>query len=313
MQFELTILGCNSALPTAYRYQTAQILNVSERFFLIDCGEGAQIQLRRYKFSVQKIDRIFISHLHGDHFIGLPGLISSMALLGRTKPLHIYGHTPLKAYLDFHTKMFGGRMQFNIIFHTNEPSTLIPIFEDKVITVSSFPLSHGTMPTAGFLFREKERLANINKEKLAYYHIPIKEIQGIKEGADFTTAEGITVANKNIVTPPSKPRSYAFCSDTIYDERLVPIVKDVDLLYHEATFSDNEQQLAFERYHSTASQAATIAQKANVGQLLLGHYSARYPQTGILEQQAKKIFPNTIAVEDGTRINIPHQKRRIKC
>lgn len=310
MQFELTILGCNSALPTAQRYQTAQILNVSERFFLIDCGEGTQIQLRRYKFSVQKIDRIFISHLHGDHFIGLPGLISSMALLGRTKPLHIYGHTPLKAYLDFHTKMFGGRMQFDIVFHTNEPTELTPIFEDKVVTVYSFPLSHGTMPTAGFLFREKERLPNIDKEKLAYYRIPVREIQGIKEGADFVTKEGVFVPNKNIVTPPARPRSYAFCSDTVYDERLVSIVKEVDLLYHEATFSDYEKQLATERFHSTASQAATIAQKANVGQLLIGHYSARYPKTTVLQQQAKAIFPNTIAVEDGTRINIPHQKRR---
>lgn len=310
MQFELTILGCNSALPTANRFQTAQVLNVSERFFLIDCGEGTQIQLRRFKISLQKIHHIFISHLHGDHFIGLPGLISSMALLGRTKPLHIYGHQPLKEYVDYHTKLFGGRMEFPIVFHVNNPSEPSLLFEDKVLDVYSFPLWHGAMPTAGFLFKEKPRLANLNKEKLAAYKIPVSQMQPIRQGADFITEQGECIPNSELVNPPALPRSYAYCSDTRYDERLVPIVKGVDLLYHEATFSEQEQELAKKRSHSTARQAATIAQKAEVGQLLIGHYSARYPDVTVLEQQARSVFPNTLAVEDGTKVVVALQKRK---
>lgn len=310
MQFELTILGCNSALPTANRFQTAQVLNVSERFFLIDCGEGTQIQLRRFKSSLQRINHIFISHLHGDHFIGLPGLISSMALLGRTKPLHIYGHQPLKEYVDYHTKLFGGRMEFEIVFHLNEPQKPTLLFEDKVVSVYSFPLWHGAMPTAGFLFKEKPRLANLNKEKLAAYKIPVSQMQRIREGADFITEQGECIPNRALVNPAPQPRSYAYCSDTRYDERLVPIVKGVDLLYHEATFSEQEQELAKKRSHSTAKQAATIAKKAEVGQLLIGHYSARYPDVTVLEQQAQSIFPNTLAVEDGTKVVVALQKRK---
>lgn len=311
MQFELTILGCNSALPTANRFQTAQVLNVSERFFLIDCGEGTQIQLRRFKSSLQKINHIFISHLHGDHFIGLPGLISSMALLGRTKPLHIYGHQPLKGYLDYHTKLFGGRMQFPVEFHLNNPKQPTLIFEDKVVEIYSFPLNHGTMPTAGFLFREKPRLANLIREKLQKYQIPVREMQHIRQGADFITEQGQIISNKELVVPPPPPRSYAYCSDTRYDERLVSIVKGVDLLYHEATFSEREKDLATKRSHSTAAQAATIAQKAEVAQLLIGHYSARYPDKTILEQEAQAVFPDTIAVEDGTKIVIAQRKRAL--
>ncbi|PVX52423.1 ribonuclease Z [Balneicella halophila] len=309
MQFELTILGCNSALPTAYRYQTAQVLNVSERFFLIDCGEGTQIQLRRFKTSLQKINYVFISHMHGDHFIGLPGLISSMALLGRTRPLHIFGPRALKEYLDYHTKLFGGRMEFVIDFHLNNPSKKELIFEDKVVEVYSFPLYHGSIPTSGFLFREKRRLANLIKEKLQEYKIPVSQMHRIREGADFINDKGEVVPNEELTIPAPTPRSYAFCSDTSYDERLVPIVKEVDLLYHEATFSEKERELAAKRFHSTAKQAARIALKANVGKLLIGHYSARYPDTTILQEQAQEVFKNTLAVEDGTKINIPLKNR----
>ncbi len=309
MQFELTILGCNSALPTAYRYQTAQVLNVSERFFLIDCGEATQIQLRRFKVAWQKIHHIFISHLHGDHFIGLPGLLSSMALMGRTKPLHIYGQAPLKEYLDYHTKLFGGRMEFSIVFHLNNPEKPTLIFEDKVIEVYAFPLSHG-IPTSGFLFREKPRLANLRREKLEEYKVPVREMQFIRKGADFTTETGEIIPNSELVNLAPSPRTYAFCSDTRYDERLIPIVKNVNLLYHEATFAEQEKELAKKRFHSTAKQAATIAAKAEVGKLLIGHYSARYPDKTILEEQARAVFPNTVGVEDGMIINIPFEKRK---
>lgn len=309
MQFELTILGCNSALPTAYRYQTAQVLNVSERFFLIDCGEATQIQLRRFKVAWQKINHIFISHLHGDHIIGLPGLLSSMALLGRTKPLHIYGHAGLKEYLDFHTKLFGGRMEYPIEFHLNTPKEPTLIFEDKVVEVWSFPLNHGKMPASGFLFREKPRLANLKREKLQEYKVPIREMQYIRQGADFVTESGKIVPNSELVNPAPTPRSYAFCSDTCYDERLVPIIHGVDVLYHEATFSEKEKELATKRAHSTAAQAATIAQKAEVGKLLIGHYSARYPDKSILVEQAQAVFENTVGVEDGMKFQVPFQHR----
>ncbi len=309
MQFELTILGCNSALPTAYRYQTAQVLNVSERFFLIDCGEATQIQLRRFKVAWQKIHHIFISHLHGDHFIGLPGLLSSMALMGRTKPLHIYGQAPLEEYLDYHTKLFGGRMEFPIVFHLNNPKKPILIFEDKVVEVYSFPLNHG-VPTSGFLFREKPRLANLRREKLKEYKVPVREMQFIRHGADFTTETGKVIPNSELVNPAPPPRSYAFCSDTRYDERLIPVIKNVNLLYHEATFAEQEKELAKKRFHSTAKQAATIAAKAEVGKLLIGHYSARYPDKTILEEQARAVFPNTLGVEDGMIINVPFEKRK---
>lgn len=309
MQFELTILGCNSALPTAYRFQTAQVLNVSERFFLIDCGEGTQIQLRRFKSSLQRINYIFISHMHGDHFIGLPGLISSMALLGRTQPLHIYGPETLKEYLDYHTKLFGGRMDFSIEFHSNKPKGVELIFEDKVVEVYSFPLNHGTIPTSGFLFKEKRRLANLIKEKLQEHKVPVSQMQSIRRGADFVNDKGEIIPHSELATPAIPPRSYAFCSDTCYDERLIDIVKGVDLLYHEATFSEKERELAAKRFHSTAAQAAMIAKKANVGKLIIGHYSARYPDTIILEQQAKEVFEKTLAVEDGTRISIPLKNR----
>lgn len=310
MQFELTILGCNSALPTAKRFQTAQVLNVSGRFFLIDCGEGTQIQLRKFKCSLQKINHIFISHLHGDHFIGLPGLLSSMALLGRTKVLHVYGHKKLKKYIDFHIEMFGGEMLFPIEFHLNEPAKPTLIFEDKVVEVYSFPLKHGKVATAGFLFKEKRRLPNLRKEQLERYNIPIKEMQHIRMGANFVTDDGETIPHETLVNKAAQSRSYAFCSDTIYDEGLIDIVKEVDLLYHESTFSEKEKEMATQCFHSTAKQAATIAKKALVKKLLIGHYSARYPDVSVLEREAQSIFTNTTATEDGLTIKVLSVKRR---
>lgn len=309
MQFELTILGCNSALPTSQRFQTAQVLNVSGRFFLIDCGEGTQIQMRRFQCSLQKIDHIFISHLHGDHFIGLPGLLSSMALLGRKKTLHIYGHAPLESYIDFHLQLFGGRLEYPIEFHLNNPKELTLIHEDKVLEVYSFPLNHGSIAASGFLFKEKKRLPNLDKSKLEAYKVPVKEIYHLVHGADFVTEQGEVVPNEMFVLPARSQRSYAFCSDTIYDKRLATIVKGVDLLYHEATFSEKEKELATKRFHSTAKQAGSIAKEADVKKLLIGHYSARYPDTTILENEAKSVFPNTVAVQDGMKITVPFSSR----
>ncbi len=304
MKFELTILGCNSAIPTAYRYQTAQVINVSERFFLIDCGEATQIQLRRFKIPFNKINHIFISHLHGDHFIGLPGLISSFSLLGRTKDLHIYGHKPLQEYLDFHTQFFGGTLGFQLVFHEIESSEQALLYEDKTVSIYSFPLEHGDINCHGFLFKERQKARNLKKEMLEFYQVPIKSMQALKNGEDFTTSQGEIIPNNRFTCKPVLPRSYAYCSDTAYAESLLQYIKQVDLLYHEATFCEEEALIAQKVKHSTAQQAGQIAKLAQAKQLLIGHYSARYPDINMLEKEAQAIFPNTIAVKDGDVFSI---------
>ena len=295
--FELTVLGCSSATPTSSRHPTAQILNHCDRHFLIDCGEATQIQLRRFGFKMQRIDQIFISHLHGDHYLGIPGLLGTMHLLGREKELHLYSPPGLEEIIrvsHHHSKTF---LRYPIIFHTLEEGT-VRIFEDDKISVETIPMNH-RVPCYGFLFREKAMLRNIVKEKIDKYSIPMQDIPHIKEGKDFVTSTGTRIPNAELTLTPPAPRSYAYCSDTLYSETYLTQIKNADLLYHEATFAADMEQRAKETFHCTAKEAAAIALKANVKRLVIGHYSARYRDLSPLLAEAKEVFPNTVLAVEG--------------
>lgn len=297
MSFNVTILGSNSALPTSDRYPTAQILRVSERFFLIDCGEGTQMQLRKNKINFSKIHHVFLSHLHGDHIFGLLGFISTMGLLGRNRKLTIHAHSDLKILMKPQLDYFCDDLPYEIEFKDltyNEPTV---IYEDKRVEVQSFPLSH-RIPTCGFLFREKQKEPNIRKEAIFRYDLSIKEIVAIKRGEPFIGEDGLVVPDKELIIPAPKARSYAFCSDTKYYRKIIPVIGGVDLLYHEATFLHDLKALAKSSSHSTARQAAIIARDAGVGQLLLGHFSSRYRDLKPFKEEAKAIFANVELARD---------------
>ncbi len=304
--FELTILGCSSATPTSTRNPTAQLLNIAERFFLIDCGEATQIQLRRFKIKFQRINHIFISHLHGDHYLGLIGLVSSMHLLGRTADLHLYCPSELEEIIEVQFKHSQSQLKFNIIYHPHKYIANELIFEDAKVEVRTILLNH-RIPCCGFLFIEKPRPASISKEIIKLYQIPVEQIAAIKKGADFITIEGELIPNFKLVTGKPKPRSYAYCSDTSYDERIIECIEGVDLLYHEATFMNDMLPRANETYHTTALQAGTLAQKAHVKQLMIGHYSARYKDLQPLLEEAQSVFSNTILSVEGKSIVIGNQ------
>lgn len=303
MPFELTILGSSSALPTSNRYPTAQVLNILGRFFLIDCGEGTQIQLRRQKISFSKIKRIFISHLHGDHYFGLIGLISTMNLLGVKGDLHIYSPSELKNLIQAQLDFIKGEMKVNLIFHPLNFKKPQKIFSDKKVEVFSFPVKH-SISTCGFLFKELQLPANIKKEVIQEYNIPIVKIKDIKSGADFITKKGEVIPNKKLTTPPPQARSYAFCTDTAYHEPLINIIEGVDLLYHEATFLEELRDLANKTLHSTAKDAAKIAKLSAVKKLIIGHFSARFHDASLFEKEAREIFENTFAVEEGNTYHV---------
>jgi ribonuclease Z len=303
MAFSVTVLGCSSALPTSDRYLSAHVLNAHERFFLIDCGEGTQLQLRKYKARLSKLDHIFITHMHGDHVYGLPGLLSTFNMLGRKNDLHLYAHASLEKFLTQFLSHFFNKLDFTIVYHYLNPSSREMIYEDNNMTVESFPLKH-RIPCCGFVFRERQKLRNIRKDMIDYYQIPLKEIFNIKNGDDFVTTEGLVIANSILTRESAVTKSYAFCSDTAYLEEIVPYIKDVDLLYHEATFADEDLPRALETFHSTATHAATIARLAGVKRLIIGHFSARYKDATPLVEQARKIFPNTEAATEGLEIEL---------
>jgi ribonuclease Z len=301
MTFSLTVLGSSSALPTENRFPTAHVLNVHERFFLIDCGEGAQIQLKRFgNVKYSKLNAIFISHLHGDHIFGIFGLISSLGLMGRTEDLHIYAHEDLKEILDNHLKYFGENMPYNIVLHPVNTCSNEIIYEDYCMTVETIPLKH-RIPTCGYLFREKMPQRNIHKELITKYNIPVNDIIRIKNGENFITSGGEEIPNKNLTYLPYLPRSYAFCSDTMYSEKIIDIVRGVDLLYHETTFLNDMQSMAHQTFHSTTTEAGTIALNANVKRLLIGHFSSRYDDNMLLQfqKEVQYIFPNSEIVQEG--------------
>ncbi len=298
MSFSLTVLGSSSALPTSKRNPTAHVLNIHEHFFLIDCGEGTQMQLNKFKINLSKIHHIFISHLHGDHIFGLFGLFSTYNLLNRNNDLHIYAHPEIKHTIKYYTDHFGKNLCYNIVVHPFKANISKLIFENKHLTVETIPLKH-RIPTVGFLFREKEKQKNIRKEAIKQYNILIKEIVKIKQGEDYITSDGEIIKNEKLTLPPYKIRSFAYCSDTVYTEKIIPKISGVNLLYFETTFLDRDKKLAKLTYHMTASQAATLAKKAMAEKLLIGHFSARYKDVTSLVDEARNIFKNTDAVEDG--------------
>jgi ribonuclease Z len=295
---KLTILGSSSALPTSERYPSAHVLNAHERLFLIDCGEGTQMQLRKTRIRFAKINHIFISHLHGDHVFGLYGLLSTFSLMGRKSPLHLYAPENYNGILHSHLKDFDIHLSFEIDFFPLKGKNPVQILDDKYITVTSFPLNH-RIPAFGFLFREKPKERNIIKESISEYKIPVVRIPAIKKGEDFVTSEGIVIKNEYITLPPEEPLSYAYCSDTRYFKRLASFVKGVTLLYHEATFDQSQQKLAGMTGHSTSLDAARTALEASAGSLVLGHFSARYKDISILVDEARTIFPDTFPAIDG--------------
>ncbi len=300
MTFELTILGSSSAVPTSKRNLTAHVLNAHERFFLIDCGEGTQIQIRKNKIRFGKIDHIFISHLHGDHIFGLFGLISTFNLLNREKDLHIYAHPDLEKILYNHLEFFEQSMSYEIIYHHLTPKKSVLIYEDRNITVETIPLKH-RVPTCGFKFSEKPHFRNLKKNVVQDFKIPISIIQSIKEGEDFITEDNEVIRNSSLTLSPYKSRSYAYCTDTAYSEKIIPIIENVDLLFHEATFAKNMKKQAKQTSHSTSEDAANIANKANVKKLIVGHFSARYKDISSIIDEARVIFPETYAAEDGEK------------
>lgn len=301
--FELLILGSSSASPTSERNPSAQLLNISERLFLIDCGEATQIQLRRFKARFQAIDHIFISHLHGDHFFGLPGLLSSMHLLGRKQVLNIYCPEELKTIIDAINKVSETRLSYTINWKFTGDTGMDLLFEDDKVEVFSFPLRHRIFCT-GFLFREKPLLRKIDKYKLEKLNISVADIQLLRKGYDVVNADGETVKNAEATLDAPPARSYAYCSDTIYTPATVEFVKNVDLLYHESTFLEDKADRAAKTYHTTARQAAEIARAANVKQLLLGHFSARYGHLDEFIAQAAPVFEHCVLATDGKKVKI---------
>ncbi len=295
---KLTILGSSSALPTSERYPSAHVLTAHERLFLIDCGEGTQMQLRKNRIRFGKINHIFISHLHGDHLFGLYGLLSTFSLMGRKSPVHLYAPENYNRILHSHLNDFDIHLSFEIDFNPLSGKDPVQILDDKYLTVTSFPLQH-RIPAFGFLFREKISDRNIIKEKIEEYKIPTVRIPAIKKGEDFITSEGITIKNEEITTPPRKPLSYAYCSDTKYFRKLASFVKGVTLLYHEATFDKSMESLAEITGHSTTTDAAKTARDAEAGNLVIGHFSARYRDISFLVDEARTIFPRTFAAIDG--------------
>ena len=302
-RFELTILGTSSATPTSKRFPTAQVLNVSERLFLIDCGEGTQIQLRRYHIRFQRINHIFISHLHGDHFFGLMGLLSSLHLLGRKKALTIYHPAGLREIVELQLTLTGTLLNYPIEWKELDPEKPGLIYEDSQVEVYNIQLFH-RITCCGFVFREKERPLSLIKEKLEEYGVPVSMYFQLKRGENITLPDGRKLDNSELTRPRARPRSYAYCSDTRYDERVAAAVKDVDLLYHEATFLHALLDRAEKTAHSTALEAGKIAAMARVGKLLIGHYSVRYTDLQPLLEEARTQFPDTQLSEEGMVVQV---------
>lgn len=302
-KFEVNILGCGSALPTTRHFSSSQVVNIREKLFMVDCGEGAQLQLRRSKLKFTRLNHIFISHLHGDHCFGLMGLISTFGLLGRTASLHIYAHEELERLLAPQLEFFCKGMTYEVVFHPIDPAKAEVIYDDRSVSVSTIPLKH-RIPTCGFLFQEKPTPNHIIRDMVDFYRIPVFELNRIKNGEDYITPEGVVVPNHRLTTPSAAPRSYAYCSDTICQTSIIPQIKGVDLLFHEGTFAQCDAARAKETFHTTAMQAAQIAVEAQVKQLVIGHFSARYEDESILLKEAQALFPNTLLAKENLRITL---------
>ena len=294
----LTILGCYAATPRTFTNPTSQVLEIRNHLFLIDCGEGTQVQLRKNKIKFSAINHIFISHLHGDHFYGLIGLISTFNLLNRKNDLTVYGPKGIEEIIKLQFKLSNSWPQYNLKFIELISEQSEMIFEDTKVTVKTIPLKH-RIYTNGFLFQEKLKERKLNVSAVQNYKIDKCYFQNIKNGKDIILENGTTIANSELTFDPEKPKSYAFCSDTIYNESIIPIIKNVDFLYHETTFLESESELAKKTMHSTAQEAAKIAKLANCNQLILGHYSTRYESIEFFKQEAQTIFENVLLANDG--------------
>lgn len=295
--FRVHILGCGSALPTPRHHASAQVVEVRGKLFLVDCGEGTQIQLRRSHIRFTKISAVFISHLHGDHCFGLIGMLSTFGLLGRTARLAVYAPQALEEVLRLQMKLFCHDFDYEVDFHAVDTARQQVVYDDRSLTVETLPLEH-RMPCCGYLFREKPLQPHIRRDMIDFYHIPLSQIGNIKAGADWTTSDGDIVPNSQLVTPAQQPRSYAYCSDTRYIPTLHKRIMGVSTLYHESTYGEDNLTLAQKYCHSTARQAAQVALDAHAGKLLLGHYSQRYDDEQVLLREAQEVFPQSFLTDE---------------
>lgn len=302
-KFELHILGCGSALPTTRHFASSQVVNVRDKLYMIDCGEGAQLQFRKSRLKFSRLNHIFISHLHGDHCFGLLGLISTLNLLGRTAQLHIHSPKGLEDLLAPMLDFFCRQMTYKVLFHEFETNTPVIVYEDRSLTVTTIPLRH-RIPCCGFLLAEKQCPNHIIREMVDFYKVPVYELNKIKNGLDYTTPEGEVIPNSLLTRPSALPRRYAYCSDTICTPGIIEQIRGVDLLFHEATFADADLPRARETYHTTATQAGEIAKAAEVKKLLIGHFSARYEDENILLEEASIVFPETVLASETLCLNV---------
>jgi ribonuclease Z len=303
MQFEVTILGSNSAIPAFDRYPSSQILNYNGNLFMIDCGEGTQFRMNKFGVKRGRLDNIFISHLHGDHYFGLIALLTSFNLNWREHTLNIYGPPALEEIINVHFKHSQTQLRYCIHFHPIKADVPRVVYDDGLLTVETIILEH-RLPTTGFLFKEKKNLRKIVPAKVKEYNIPFEKIADIKKGADFTDETGCIISNSELTVAPPRPFSYAYCSDTIYTESYIEQIKGVDLLYHEATFTHEHAFRAKETFHCTTKEAGQIALKAGVAQLLIGHFSARYSDLDFMLNEAKEVFPRTFIAEEGKTLQV---------
>ena len=308
MEFGVRILGCKSAMPGADEFASSQIVLYNNKPYLIDCAEGTQMQMRKYKISFGKLKEIFISHLHGDHFFGIFGLISSLSMLGRKQKLYIYGPPGLDKIINDLFSQINYLPQFELIFIDLNKKAKNIILKDKNLSIYSFPLKH-SIDSWGFVFEENQKPANIRKDIVSEFNLNFEQIKEIKNGADFTDKDGHFYRNYELVCLSEIPRTYVYCGDTMFSENMIKFFTNPDLLYHEATFSESDKKLAKQTYHSTAIQAAQIAAKVKAGKLIIGHFSTRYKNTDILLDEAVKVFKNTLKAEDGMYICIPNKKK----
>ncbi len=295
--FKIHILGCGSALPTLHHYASAQVVEMRGKQFMIDCGEGTQMQLRRSRIRFTKLSAVFITHLHGDHCFGLIGMISTFGLLGRTAKLDVYAPKELEHMLQEQMRMFCHNFDYEVAFHAVDTRKQQVVYEDRSLTVESIPLEH-RMPCCGYLFKEKATLPHIRRDMIDFYQIPVSQINNIKAGSDWITAEDETVPNSKLVEAADQPRSYAYCSDTRYIPTLHERIRGVTALYHESTYGEDNLLMAEKYYHSTARQAALVARDAGAGKLLLGHYSSRYEDENVLLNEAKQVFENSFLCDE---------------
>jgi len=301
--FNIHVLGCGSALPTTRHLPSSQIVELRDKLYMIDCGEGAQLQMRKMHIRFSRLIHIFITHLHGDHCFGLPGLISTLGMLGRRGDLVIHGPREVEAYMQPILNTFCKELPYKVSFNSINPFKHALVMEDRSFEVYSIPLKH-RIPCCGYLFKEKPKEAHIIREMIDFYQVPVKCIKDIKQGADYQTPDGTIIPNNRLTRPASPSRKYAYCSDTAYKPDIIPIIEGVDALYHEATFCEEDLSRSISTFHSTARQAAEIALQAKVKKLVIGHFSARYEDLSVLKKEADAVYPGVILGNEGMVISL---------